>query len=206
MLIYTGDTGMSSKHLKLKSLNMGIMISSSTGTSMREIHKEIPVALDNGAYSAWLKGYGFDEYLFLKTLSECMNKNLNLNFIVCPDIVAGGIKSLEFSEMWRLRLSGHKLYLAVQDGMDVLDVSGLEKHYSGIFVGGSMEWKKRTGYEWVKFAHDNNIPCHIGRCGTMQNLQWAKAIGADSVDSTSFTRNDTFEIVEDYELQQTLIR
>lgn len=200
MLIYTGDTGDPKKKDKITNLNMGIMISSSNATNIHKFQKSVPVALDNGAFSAWLKGYGFDEYLFLKTLSRCMKAGLSLNFIVCPDIVAGGIASVEFSEMWRVRLAGHKLYFAVQDGMDELDVP--IKNYSGVFVGGTMDFKLKTGHRWVEFAHDNGLPCHIGRCGTMKNLQWAKSIGADSCDSTSFVRNDTFEIVEDYELQQ----
>jgi len=55
--------------------------------------------------------------------------------------------------------------------------------YRGIFVGGSLRWKLATGAAWVRFAHAHGRRCHIGRVGTPERVAWARAIGADSIDS-----------------------
>jgi len=64
--------------------------------------------------------------------------------------------------------------------------------YDGIFVGGTPDWKVSWAPVWVKFAHRGLpyqvLPCHIGRVGTAERLTWAAAIGADSVDSTTFVQ------------------
>lgn len=59
----------------------------------------------------------------------------------------------------------------------------LELGFSGIFVGGSLPWKLETGAQWVREAHARHLPCHIGRVGTAKRVRWAKASGADSIDS-----------------------
>lgn len=199
MQIYTGDDG-KPEHIKEQiSFGIGTMITASDFNCGRKHHYEVPIAIDNGAFSAWLKGCGFDEFKFLKLLSQIIDKKINYNFIVTPDIVAGGVQSLEFSIFWRDRLAGwQRQYLAVQDGMDVLDVSGLEHKFDGIFIGGTNEWKWKTAKEWIDFAHDNDKKCHIGRCGALDKLLYAHELGADSVDSTTFARNGDYRTIEKY--------
>ena len=107
------------------------------------------------------------------------------DFVVCPDRVAGGLDSLEFSRLWLERCEslrpGLRYYLAVQNGMTHDDVS--TDGFAGIFVGGDLPWKIATGESWVRFAHDRHLPCHIGRVGTAKRVYWARRIGADSIDS-----------------------
>jgi hypothetical protein len=177
--------------------NLGVLISANA--SIRAYMKEVPVILDNGAYRTWLKGTGFDEYGFLKTLHSCLRNGLKLQWIVTPDIVAAGPRSLEFSLHWQKRLQGHPLYLAVQDGMLPASISPHIELFHGLFVGGSIEWKLRTAETWVELAHSHNRRCHIGRIGTIQRLIWARQIGADSVDSSSFTRNGTVHYCTEYQ-------
>ena len=55
---------------------------------------------------------------------------------------------------------------------------------SVLFVGGTIEWKLRTGHKWVELAHEQGIRCHIGRVGSMKRVIWARKIGADSIDSS----------------------
>jgi hypothetical protein len=106
------------------------------------------------------------------------------DFAVVPDIVAGGMRSLDFSLGWVDRLRGvAPLYLAVQDGMAAADVVPVARHFAGLFVGGTLPWKIRTGGEWVTLAHRLGLPCHVGRVGTFRRVLWAKRIGADSIDS-----------------------
>lgn len=194
MQIYTGDSGKLENIELQKLLNIGTMLSASSFIVGRPHHYELPIAVDNGAFSAYQNGYGFDEYAFLRLLSEINRKNIQYDFIVVPDIVASEA-SLDFSLKWLERLAGWKrLYLAVQDGMD-------ERHYSeilsakiaGIFVGGTEKWKWQTAERWVKLAHENGLKCHIGRCGTFEKLLYAYEAGADSVDSTNFARNGNYK-------------
>lgn len=181
------------------------MLSASGFIVGRPHHYLLPTAIDNGAFSAYMKGYGFDELAFLRLLAEVNKKNIKYDFIVIPDIVAGGEASLEFSILWYKRLAGWKrLYLAVQDGMDIKQHGNkiLSIQIDGIFVGGSNEWKWQTAKQWVRFAHDNGIKCHIGRCGTLDKLLYAYEIGANSVDSTNFARNGNYKAVVSFYQQK----
>jgi hypothetical protein len=104
--------------------------------------------------------------------------------------------SLLWSETDELR--GLPLALAVQNGIRPDDVEPYLDRIKTIFVGGSLEWKVATASEWVRFAHENGKRCHIGRCGNIVRLRWARAIGADSVDSTTFTRRSKFHLTTSY--------
>ena len=97
-------------------------------------------------------------------------------------------------------LSGmDNLYLAVQDGIRTSDITPeIISKFSGIFVGGTIEWKWRMAERWVDFAHSRIMKCHIGRCGSIDKLITADRIGADSVDSSSFARNDSWHIIDQY--------
>jgi hypothetical protein len=106
------------------------------------------------------------------------------DFVVVPDIVAGGLASLEWSAFWRSTVpTEFAAYLAVQDGMTEADVAPELHRYHGIFVGGSLAWKLATGAAWAKLARRRGLRCHIGRVGTAERVQWARAIGATSIDS-----------------------
>ncbi len=76
-------------------------------------------ALDNGAWTAYQKGQPFDQGAFLRAL-DLLGEGAD--FIVVPDIVAGGRQSLDFSLEWLPHLLPLRvpLLLAVQDGMSLL--------------------------------------------------------------------------------------
>lgn len=108
------------------------------------------------------------------------------DFIVAPDMVGGGLASLKMSAEYAYQLRAlewNKVALAVQDGMTVADVTPYLSLFSHLFVGGTSEWKGKTAHRWVEFAHKNELRCHIGRVGTVAKVEWAKRIGADSIDS-----------------------
>lgn len=104
---------------------------------------------------------------------------------ITPDIVAGGMLSLEFSVGWRDRLpDSMRWYLAVQDGMTPRDVEPVIGRFAGIFLGGTDAFK-RTVRTWRELTARHNIPLHWGRCGTARKLREAIDVGVDSVDSTT---------------------
>tara|TARA_X000001382_G_scaffold110974_1_gene87717 strand:+ start:14 stop:670 length:657 start_codon:yes stop_codon:yes gene_type:complete len=148
--------------------------------------------LDNGAYSSYVNNENFDEQAFTEMIYKKLPKTKTKpDFIIVPDIVGGGLKSLEFSLTWidKLKDLDYNWYLAVQDGMKCKDIEPILDKFDGIFVGGTIKWKVRTGEEWVRLAHDHKLRCHIGRVGVFSRIVWAKRIGADSIDSTNFLRN-----------------
>ena len=201
MKIYTGNPCGNAKYIALlKKQDVGVMLSvGKNGRSIKQL-KDIDVAVDNGAFQSYVRGFPFLSDLFWKLLHDTYLAGANPDFIVCPDIVAGGKQSLSFSLDWaKNKIIGcSRLALAVQDGMETTDIRSYERQFfSWIFVGGTVEWKWRNAEKWVKFAHDNNMKCHIGRCGTIEKLRTAKKIGADSVDSTSILRNNRWDILEE---------
>lgn len=60
-----------------------------------------PYCLDNGAWWSFANGQPFDEAAFLRAYGALAR---GADFVVLPDIVAGGLRSLEFSLNWRVRL------------------------------------------------------------------------------------------------------
>lgn len=142
-----------------------------------------PWGFDNGAFGAWTSGQEFPTSKFLRRLEIALKVPSDPLVAVCPDIVAGGRKSLDFSLAWLDRLPRHwPWYLAVQDEMtheDVVDVAHL---FAGVFLGGTDKFKL-TAYGWARLAHFCDKRFHYGRAGTLRKLQHAHAVGADSVDS-----------------------
>ena len=198
MQIYTGLPFTDEDCDNIERLNLGVMLTPGYGLGERVLRslKNNPAALDNGAYRTWRKGEVFNGGPFLKTLSRLIKEDVKLEIIAVPDIIAGGMKSYEFSQSWREQLVGcDNLYLVVQDGMPyTIDLDG----YSGIFVGGTMWWKWETYRKWTDIARNMNIKCHMGRVGTAKRLYLASRIGVDSVDSTNFVRNKSWNHVERY--------
>lgn len=135
-----------------------------------------PWFADNGAFTDWRAQRPFDERAYQRALEQF--EALAPDFVVVPDIVAGGMDSLKFSLSWLPRVRAAcsaPVYLAVQNGMTP---------ESGLFVGGDLAWKISTTARWAKWAHEFDMPCHMGRCGTGRRVRFAKRCGVDSIDST----------------------
>jgi|2_EtaG_2_1085320.scaffolds.fasta_scaffold01755_4 hypothetical protein len=203
MQIYTG-TAFGKKFEKVKEYELGIMISTFDLKSFppEKYFGKVPCALDNGVFNCYRKGYPFQADLFLKNIAHCYRMGIKLDFIVCPDIMCGGMKSLEYSLMWARGelITAPNLALVVQDGMRVRDIErDLEDNFTHIFVGGSVEWKWKMVEEWVEFARAEGLKSHIGQCGKKEYLERAFELGVDSVDSSSIVRNGTWEIIEQYQ-------
>lgn len=147
--------------------------------------KRWPWFFDNGAFRDFKAGVRFDAAAFETDIAAIREHPLaRPDFIIAPDVVAGGESSLALSREWLPRLRGlAPIYLAVQDGMRHEWAIELAAGFDGIFVGGSQEWKLATGAEWVRAAHAADMPCHIGRVGSAKRVRWAQSILADSIDS-----------------------
>jgi len=139
---------------------------------------------DNAAYRDWRAGTAFDFTRWTRDMRWMNYRGIVPDFVVVPDIVAGGRASLDFSATWRDEVpDGFPAYLAVQDGMSLADVAAQLDRYDGLFVGGTLAWKLATAAAWVQLAHAHGKRCHVGRVGTAARVRWARAIGADSIDS-----------------------
>ena len=147
-----------------------------------------PFGVDNGAFSAWKNGASWDESKFLRRVDAALASGRTPVLSVAPDVVAGGLHSLEFSVRWRDRLpDGLRWYLAVQDGMTPGDVEPVIGRFSGVFLGGTDAFK-RTVRVWREWTRRRGLPLHWGRVGTARRLREAIEVGVDSVDSTTPVR------------------
>lgn len=147
----------------------------------------MPYALDNGAWSAFQQARPFDEDAFMRAVDQLGE---GADWIVLPDIVADGMRSLDYSLTWLERLRGlpTRLLIAVQDGMEIDDVRPFLSPAVGIFVGGTTEWKEATAGAWGSAARRRNCYLHVGRVNSVRRIRLCAAAGANSIDGTSATR------------------
>lgn len=139
--------------------------------------------VDNGAWSAFCQGTAWDPGAF-SALVDAVGTG---DFVVAPDIVAGGLASLALTESWLPRLPGLRL-IAVQDGMTPADVRPLLGATVGIFVGGSTDWKLATLPAWGRLAKEAGCYLHVGRVNSKRRIYACAYVGADSFDGTSVSR------------------
>lgn len=196
MMIYTGNA-FGDDLQTVKKLKMGIMICTSIAYPAGKDFKEVPCAMDNGAFTCFQKGYPFQSDLFRDNIKHCHKLGIPLDFITCPDIVCGGDRSLMYSVDWALGelITAPKLALVIQDGMTRKKVLPHIGRFTHLFIGGSVDWKWKNAQEWVQFAHDNGLLCHIGQVGQLKYMLDAYEFGADSIDSTSMVRNKSWDTV-----------
>lgn len=165
--------------------NIGIMISAE--------HWAKPFtryAVDNGAWSDFVHNKPFSDDRFQKTLGKISYQDNAPDFIVLPDIVQGGEASLDLSKQYLYLTDTHPCYLAVQDGINPkMLTTEILNAVDGLFVGGSDVWKWRYLHLWVDLAHSHNKKIHVGRVGTLKNMQRCFYSGVDSADGSSLIRN-----------------
>lgn len=142
---------------------------------------------DNGAWSDFNARRPFDEEAFEPFLEEF---GPSADFVVLPDIVAGGRASLELSLRWmnRARAVCDLVLIAVQDGMTPDDLRGFVGEHVGIFLGGSTEWKLSEMANWGRFCAESPCWFHVARVNTIRRFRMAAAAGADSIDGSSASR------------------
>lgn len=142
-------------------------------------------AVDNGAWGCFQKNKPFNDAAFSSVVDRWGE---GADWIVAPDIVAGGLASLEKSRSWLDRLVPvARTLIAVQDGIGVGDVQGLLDSRVGIFVGGTTDWKWRTLPVWGELARSKGCYLHVGRVNSARAVRLCASMGANSCDGTSMS-------------------
>ena len=137
--------------------------------------------IDNGAWTAYRSGKKWSPKPFEKLVESHGDR---ADWIVAPDIVGGGLESLRLTESWLPRLPGLRL-VAVQDGIEPADIRGWLGEDTGIFLGGTTEWKLRTIFRWGELAAERGCWFHVGRVNSVKRLRLCVEAGATSFDGSS---------------------
>lgn len=183
MISYASRTGNRTTIAAMAKAGWRVLVSA-TGALRNE---GLPYALDNGAWTAFQQGKPFDEKKFGHALAKM---GRDADFVVIPDIVAGGLPSLEMSLRWMRRVldASERGLVAVQDGIEPADIIDLIGQRVGIFVGGSTPWKLRTMPMWGVLAAQKGAWLHVGRVNSGKRIQLCADAGATSFDGTSVPR------------------
>jgi hypothetical protein len=143
---------------------------------------DVKYALDNGAWGCFNRGEDFNWRRFTDMVNVL---GPGADWVIAPDIVCGGVKSLAVSVKWRKDFDACPVLIAVQDGMTVEDVRPHLGKRTGIAVGGSTEFKKKSLPYWSKLSSDVGCHLHVLRVNTRRRLMACSVAGAHSVDGTS---------------------
>lgn len=146
---------------------------------------DFPYCLDNGAWHAYRQEKPFNEDAFRGLLDRY---EANADFVIAPDIVAGGWWSFRFSTKWidqLLERPIRRILFAAQDGMGPDDIRPHLSERVGFAVGGSTEWKLKVLCDpaWADLAAE--FYCHVLRVNGRRRIRICQMFGADSFDGTS---------------------
>lgn len=179
MIGYASNTGTKRNLAALREMGWRLLLTPDNPTPREGFR----FGIDNGAFSQ----RGFRAAPF-NALVEHLGSAAD--FVVLPDIVAGGSDSLALSVSWIPKLRGLKLLLPIQDAMMAREVGMVLRQnvQVGLFLGGSTEFKLREIYAWGMVAAAWNRYYHVGRVNTMRRIRLCAEAGADSFDGTSATR------------------
>lgn len=146
-----------------------------------------PYALDNGAWTSYVRGEPFDEAAFTAAVDLL---GAGADWIVCPDVVMGGLDSLAMSLRWLdyVLAHGKMALIPVQNGMTAADIAPHIGPRVGIFVGGDDAFKEETMAGWAKLARSRGAYCHVGRVNTRGRIRLCLDACADSADGSSGSR------------------
>ena len=178
---YTSRTGTRSTLALLREHGYRLLVSAAADLRSEGFR----YAIDNGAWPAHCQGR---DMLDLGRYRKAVDKlGDGADWVVLPDIVGAGERSLALSLEWldwtssRTRLP----LIAVQDGMTPSDIAPLIGGGIGIFLGGSTDWKLQTCLMWGRLADEFGSYLHVGRVNTKNRIQLCASSGAASFDGTS---------------------
>lgn len=191
MIAYASRTGTRRNLAALRAAGWRLMVSA-RGVLRTE---GFPYALDNGAWTAFQRGEPFDVPAFERAVRLL---GVGSDFIVLPDVVMGGARSLNLSLRWlcRFRRAGLlrrvTVLIAVQNGMEHgSQLARVMRHLGprvGVFIGGDTAWKCATMSFWARKARSRGATCHVGRVNTAKRIRLCEAAGVDSFDGSSASR------------------
>ena len=147
----------------------------------------VPDLIGEGAKSlmhsvSWLprlKRYGFDRYLVVQ---DGMTPEMVEPFMLLFDgIFVGGTPTFEgFGASNKIV----EEVVVVQTDLFGEIIEESRQRVVGYKPKSEAEWKLQTAEAWVELAHRYGKKCHIGRTSSERRAAWARAIGADSQDSS----------------------
>lgn len=145
---------------------------------------------ENGAWADFRAGRSFDEDAYERFLDWLAGQPVVADWLVLPDIVAGGLASLALSLRYlnRCRAVAPLVLIAVQDGMTTRDLDPLVGPNVGIFLGGSTAWKLAQMQLWGEFCADRGLYYHVARVNSARRMYLAAAAGAASIDGSGASR------------------
>lgn len=142
----------------------------------------IPWAADNDCFQ------GLDEDAY-RTMLHAVTLLPGCLFVVVPDVVGDWVATRALWDAWAPEVDRtcQPTAYVLQDGQPGADVpwDGL----GAVFVGGTTEYKLSTDAERiVREAKRRGLHAHMGRVNSRRRYDYARAIGCDSVDGTSYSR------------------
>lgn len=189
MMCYASGTGTRRNLAALRAHGWGLIVSRADRARWRTEGFD-HYAGDNGAWSDFQAGRDFDEDAYERFLDWVGAQPHRPDWLVLPDIVAGGLPSLSLSVRYLNRCAAIAplVLLAVQDGMVAEDVRAMVGPGVGIFLGGSTEWKLDRMRYWGEFAAERRAHYHVARVNSIKRMSLAISCGAASVDGSSVSR------------------
>lgn len=179
LLVNTGHQGM----LDHAHPNLGRLVQPRFYSSVEKTAAlGIPWAADNDAYSL------FHEVRYRAMLQRLIGLD-GCIFVTAPDVVGVARETLALFSQWEpvLHEMGLPVGLVLQDGQEYRPVPW--DRLEAVFVGGTTAWKLGPHAErLVREAKDREKWVHMGRVNSRKRLLYARAIGCDSVDGSSFAK------------------
>lgn len=147
----------------------------------------VAFALDNDAFKAFRDKTAYDFDAWFRFLDKVSKSEIEPMWALVPDVVANREETLEQWHKYSpsIKARGWHTALAVQDGMDELDVLPLLPDV--VFVGGTTEWKWKTAHLWCK----EMSRVHVGRVNGKKRLWHCQNIGAESCDGSGWFMGTT---------------
>jgi hypothetical protein len=187
LICYASRTGTKRNLAALRAAGWGLLVSRAWEWRTEGFTR---IAGDNGAWSDHQAGRAFNADGFERFLEWLAAQPVVPDWIVLPDIVAGGRASLDLSlrHLNRCLAVAPLVLIAVQDGMVPADLVPHVGRSIGIFLGGSTEWKLANMRRWGEFCAAHRLHYHVARVNTARRYRLAHDAGAGSVDGSSASR------------------
>jgi hypothetical protein len=138
-------------------------------------------AIDNGAFA------GFDKAKFISLLEREREAKHLCKFVTVPDVVGDARRTLEVFKHWQYQLTGWPLALAIQNGIEDLEIPW--NKIQAVFIGGTTEFKLgQSAKSVIRAAQAIGKWVHVGRVNTPGRFEYFESLGADSIDGTGLSR------------------
>jgi hypothetical protein len=187
MICYASRTGTRRNLQTLRAHGWGLLVSRAERWRTEGFQR---ICGDNGAWADFHAGRAFDTAAYERFLDWLAAEPVTPDWLVLPDIVAGGLESLALSTCYlnRCLAVAPLVLIAVQDGMAFADLAPLVGPQIGVFLGGSTGWKIGNMLGWGRFCAERGVHYHVARVNSAKRMYLAAAAGAASIDGSSGSR------------------